>query len=106
GAVVHAGAEGGDHGEIRGRLDQPHAAGHVDEDVEVMEGKIRSALQYGEQDREPLVVEAGRHPLRSAETGARSERLNFDENGATSFHEGGDGRATAGGVTPREKRSR
>src|SRR6266571_3387185 len=63
GPVVHARDERGQDGEIGRRLDEPDPAGHVHEHVERAERHAPAPLEYGEQDRQPPLIQARGHAL-------------------------------------------
>src|SRR5947207_2496724 len=84
--VPHAREQRGRHGQVAGRLEQPHAAGHVDEHVQRGERHATAALEHREQDGEPAVIEARRDALWRAESGLRGERLDLHQHGPRPFH--------------------
>src|ERR1041384_3247120 len=51
-AIVHARDQGRQHGEIGGGFEQPHAPGHVDEDVEAADRSAAAPFQNGERSEE------------------------------------------------------
>src|SRR5437660_1482584 len=102
-AVVDAGDEGRHDGQVGRRLQQSHAARHIDKYVEIGERQPPAAFQNGQQHRQPAVVEAGGDALRRAEAGLRGEGLNLHQHRPRAFHQRRDGRAGDAGVPAGEE---
>src|SRR5207249_2664876 len=105
-SVVHARDQRRHDREIGRGLDQPHAARHVDEHVPLAERQAAAALEDREQHRQAAMVESRGHPLWCAEAGLRRQGLDFHQEGAGPFHQGGHRGAGDARTAPRQERRR
>src|SRR5881409_584914 len=75
GTVVDCRDEGRKNREVGRGFDQPDAAGHVDEDIQIPERQATAALEYREQQCEAAMIEPRRHALWRAESRLPGARL-------------------------------
>src|SRR5919108_5009928 len=66
-AIVNGRNESGENGQVGRGFDETHTTGDVDEHIQTAERQAGAALEDGEQQREPALIESRRDALRSSE---------------------------------------
>ena len=98
--VADARRHGAENREIRGRLVDGHAAGHVHEHVLGNEVQAGALLEDCEQQRQAVLIETARHAARISVGARADERLHLDEERPRTFDaaEHGRSRGVAGAL--------
>ena len=74
------------HPHIHRRFVEANPADHIDENILARQIVTAALFEHGDNNGEPLGVDAGGHPLRIAKTRTRDQRLNLDQQWPGALH--------------------